>query len=790
DGGVIRLILDEDTQYSLSFLATDTMQDIMDTLASYGIGTTIAANGSVALRNDDHTFTLGGALGSWLVQGGTYTNKETGYISDPLGYETTEHIDTNTKLSQLGVAPGSLNIVHDGLLEPNSIQIDEETTLGQLMNALKVYDVASSILTDAAGNTRIQLYATGDTVLQDGTCDAVSKLGLEVIKQGDYDSHIEYWDTGVASGLLTEDTLLTSLDKGGKTSVGSLIFELGTGADAVQHIVNISAEDTIGSFLEKMSNEGVHAVLDNGIIKLDNSVQGITFTGGTSEIFDTLGIAQGAIDTYSTSSAALTYEKDITYSVANFADKDTLLSTVNVTDGKMSIFVDGIKCEVNINSTDKFSDVFSKISSAVSAATGNAVTVNAGFLDKDGNIMINTAFDAAKNTGIIGIEVVGDHKLVIGASNDTTNFATIANLQQESSTRVAGSRALYKVNVNSLVTGSGLFKDGNITTGDFKIGDAVITIDSTTTLNDLINQINKSDKSYASAYWDTLSGTLVIQSTLTGESLINIESGSSNFTDIMGFTEKVAGKETLVTDLQTLGQNAQVRINGTLVTATSNTITSDVSKIKGLTINLKGLSEGEATTITVEQDDEGIYNAVSDIVDAYNTLMEGLEKELAEDGSFAHNAMFKMMKNNLKNLMTRSISGSPLYKNLAAVGISTGEAQDSISTDVTALIIDKDKFMEALDKNSDAVKQLIVGTQANKGVFLQAINIVDSTLKSTGYISSTEKTITKDITKLGKKISSLTEQLAHYREQLEKKFSSMERVISGLQTSYSGLLGA
>ena len=93
-------------------------------------------------------------------------------------------------------------------------------------------------------------------------------------------------------------------------------------------------------------------------------------------------------------------------------------------------------------------------------------------------------------------------------------------------------------------------------------------------------------------------------------------------------------------------------------------------------------------------------------------------------------------------------------------------------------------------EHSDAVKQLIVGTQANKGVFLQAINIVDSTLKSTGYISSTEKTITKDITKLGKKISSLTEQLAHYREQLEKKYSSMERVISGLQTSYSGLLGA
>ena len=785
DGGVVRLIVDGDTPYSFNFLATDTMQDIMDTLATYGIQTTIGTDGSISLRNDDHTVTLGGALGSYLVQGGVYANKDTGYTSEFLTFETTEKIDGDTKLSDLGVANGTINVMKDGAIA-DTLQIDDETTIGQLFNAIKVYDMTGSILTDGAGNTSIQIYSQGDTYLTDGTSDVVTQLGLHIVDQGDYNGNVTYWDTGVTSGLLTEDTLLTSLDKDGKTAVGSLIFELGTGDDAVQHIVNITADDTIGSFLEKMEAEGVHAVLDNGVIKLDNSVYGITFTGGSSGILDTLGMTMGGLYTYSTSSAPLTYEDEVTYSVANYADGNTTLDIVNVTDGNMSIYVDGVRSTIAVNSTDTFSDVFSRISSTVAANTG--VTVRAGFLDHDGNIVQNPT--EAQNTGIIAIEVVGDHELVIGASNDTTNFATIANLQQESATRVAGSRALYKVNVNSLITGTGLFKDGDITAGTFTIGDAEFTIDNTTTLNDLINQINRSDKSYATAYWDTLSGTLVLQSTLTGESLINIESGTSNFTDIMGFTEQVGGVETLITDAQTLGHNAIVRINGTRVTSTSNTITSDISKIKGLTINLHGLSEGESTTITVEQDDEAIYNAVSDIVDAYNTLMQGLEDELDEDGALAHDNMFKIMKNNLKRLMTQTVGGTTVYRNLAAIGISTGEAQDSISTDVTALIIDQDKFMQALEDNSDAVKQLLVGTKDNPGLFVNVGKIIDNTLLSTGLINSTQESINKNINKLGDKISDLTQELAHYRESLENKFRNMENIIFNMQSAYSSFLGA
>ena len=123
-----------------------------------------------------------------------------------------------------------------------------------------------------------------------------------------------------------------------------------------------------------------------------------------------------------------------------------------------------------------------------------------------------------------------------------------------------------------------------------------------------ISQINSNDEANATAYWDSIEGNFVIKSRTTGSALINIEAGTSNFTDIMGFTnsEWAADGSLNVTRMNTasqeVGNNAKFSINGTYYTSTSNNITSDVSRIKGLTINLKGLTDGSAITLTVERD--------------------------------------------------------------------------------------------------------------------------------------------------------------------------------------------
>ena len=781
-GGTVRVMLDGKTPYTLQFLATDKVQDVIYALSAYGINAEVK-DGRFVAESVNNTFTLTGNLGSYLVQGGAYQNEITGYESNPLTYETTEKLTNDTKLSDLGITRGDINVIKDGKVT-DTIHISDNTTIGQLFSAIKPYGMTGEIVTKANGDTSIRISADSDIKLADGTSNVVSGLGLQEVRKGDFEGTKKYWDDDATSGLITEDTLLSTLDRNGFIAQGSLIFNTGEGDDAVQHIINISANETVGSLLKKFNDSGIKATLDDGVIKLTGGLDKLEFTGGTSGLVETIGLDIHNIDKYASSTSALTYEGETHYSASNFANANTKLDIVNATDGNMSIFVDGIKCNIEVKSSDSFADLFKKIKDKVKARTG--LDIQAGFKTKDGSISANP--NDADNTGIIGLEIEKGHELVVGASNDTTNFATIANLNKTDYNAVTGSRALYRVNVNSLITESGLYRDGDITEGTFKIGDAEFTIDSTTTLASLINQINKNDKAYANAYWDTLAGTLVIESTVTGASLINIEAGTSNFTDIMGFTKTKDGVSALVTDSQTLGQNAVVRINGTTVTSATNVITSDISKIKGLTINLKNVSAGETVTISVEQDKEAIYSAVSDTLDAYNTMMEALGKELADKNSLGGESILKLMRNNLKRLMTSSLTGAYVFKNLASVGISTGEASDKISTNVTSLLIDKDKFMDALNTDSDAVQDLLVGTKANPGIFLQANNIVESSINTEGYFSNMANTLSKSISNIEKKISKNNLAIENYRTKLETKFHNMELTISGLQSAYANIL--
>ena len=89
-----------------------------------------------------------------------------------------------------------------------------------------------------------------------------------------------------------------------------------------------------------------------------------------------------------------------------------------------------------------------------------------------------------------------------------------------------------------------------------------ITIDENTTLSSLISQINNSDEAQATAYWDDTTGKLTITSKKEGASYINIEAGTSNFTDVMGLTtteRDVDGNVVstkMFTEVQELGKNS------------------------------------------------------------------------------------------------------------------------------------------------------------------------------------------------------------------------------------------
>ena len=171
--------------------------------------------------------------------------------------------------------------------------------------------------------------------------------------------------------------------------------------------------------------------------------------------------------------------------------------------------------------------------------------------------------------------------------------------------------------------------------------------------------------------------------------------------------------------------------------------------------------------------------------------MDNVDKEITKEGKLKDQSTLKLIRNQLRSLMTSSDAGTTIFRNLDAIGIKVEAASgNNISTSgLTTLTFDKDKFFEAFKSDQNAVKDLLIGSANNTGIFTKVENLVESSLKSvSGYFESADKSYQKQINKLDNKIEKQKTALERYRAQLESKFSSMDILIANMQQQYSSFL--
>ena len=438
--------------------------------------------------------------------------------------------------------------------------------------------------------------------------------------------------------------------------------------------------------------------------------------------------------------------------------------------GSLSLYVDGEKKEINIEDGDTVDDILNKI---VDAGQDN---VNATV--QDGKIVIS---------GNNGKDVV------LGASSDESNFVKVMGLVKNSDTgSYESSSKISSVNTSSKI----MEAFGGLEAGTFKIGNAEFTIDENTTVKDLISKVNSSDDAGVTAYWDAAKSELVFTSKTEGAFNINIEKGTSNFTDLFGFTETKNG----VTKLkeQQLGDYAELTVNGTTVISSSNTVTSEISGIEGLTLTLNSVSKADESgtinpsTVKVEQDSDALLDAAKSFVKAYNEAIANIDDNTSYGDALYGDSALTSLRSNLRRTATASIDEGTM-KLLSDIGISTGKASNTTSTStVNTLQIDEDKFKEALAKNPEAVKSLLVGdnkgTSTSGGVMNKLEKIVEDSLEvSTGYFDAKSKSLSSKVKTLENSITSAQTKVDAYKARLEKQFSNMEQIISSIQASYSKL---
>lgn len=462
--------------------------------------------------------------------------------------------------------------------------------------------------------------------------------------------------------------------------------------------------------------------------------------------------------------------------VASYADSTTKISNISegaIKAGTFSVYVGGVKHSLSITSDETLDDVVKSLNYDADAGTG-IEGVTAGI-----------------SNGKLTISASGASTVTVGSSSDTSNFSNVMSLTRNPDTGAySSSKAVFSTDTTTAITNTTFASKtingtptNKVTEGTFTIGNAEFTIDSTTTLDSLITKINNNKDAGVTAYWDSNSGKLVLNATEEGATNINIEAGTSNFTDIMGLTASGG----IVQEAQTLGTNAVLTINGTSITSASNTINSDVSGITGVTLTLNNKTTSTAT-VNVTKDTNAAVNAITNFVSSYNMAISNTENATKTGGKLNGESLLSMFESSVRKGATAGVSFDNTYKSLASIGITTGAVTTDMSTDIKQLKIDKDKLTAALESNPDGVMNLLIGNDTLKtnGVLTKMGKTLESSLDGAkGYFVRQENSYESQAGRLNDKITRMKTSMEKYQTSLETKFQAMDQLISNLHNSSS-----
>lgn len=447
--------------------------------------------------------------------------------------------------------------------------------------------------------------------------------------------------------------------------------------------------------------------------------------------------------------------------------------------GTFSVYVNGAKNTLTLNSTDTLGNVVNEL---------NTITGVSASISADGKLTIGTSNSST---------------VTIGSSSDSSNFKNVMALSGSNSSYTS-TKSLFSTNTANPLIGGSFAGSTAITAGNFTIGNAVFTIDNTTTMDGLISQINKNADAGVTAAWDSTAGKLVLTSIDQGAVNINVQAGDSdsgtadsNFTDLMGLTSN----GNLAANSQTLGTDASLTINGNTITSTSNTVTSDISGIKGLTLTLTDKTTSTAT-VSVAADTSKVSSAITTFVNAFNSAISDTSSATSAGtittsggtitttgkGLLYGETSLSSLGNKIRTLATSSSTASDVYKTLASIGITTGAVGASVTANTNKLSVDTTKLTAALQNNPDEVMKLLVGdkTAGTTGVLSNMQDKLTTALDSTkGYFASRKGTYEKQATRLNTQITTMNTDLTTYQKQLQTKFSAMDKLISKLKNSAS-----
>ncbi|MGG3284364.1 flagellar filament capping protein FliD [Paenibacillus solani] len=407
-----------------------------------------------------------------------------------------------------------------------------------------------------------------------------------------------------------------------------------------------------------------------------------------------------------------------------------------------------------------------------------------------------------------------DNSVVTVQSNDgstTANSYSIKVNQLAASATIAGQAMGSGIDLNAAgLTGTDI---------EFKINGKPIKVTSTSTMQSVIDDINKSGAEVTASF-DQTNGRLFLTSKQTGEkSEINIEDSTGVLASKFG----LVGSDGKAITFQA-GKDAIVEMNGTVMTMPNNSFT-----MNGVSFFLKGTSTS-AVTVEASRDVQGMVDKITAFVEKYNELIDKVrgkldekknrdytpltdeqkeamsEKQIelwetkAKSGILYRDSMLESVLTTLRQSFMNEVEGLDKGKNtLSYIGIGTAKNTKDAYLENGKLHIDTEKLKSALINDPDGVVALFTqspagGTKTQLGYAERIKKDLDAAISSLAKKIGSGSSENLDNSLMGKELRTLNTRIYDMQDRLVtietryyKQFTAMEKAIQKLNSQGSWL---
>lgn len=450
---------------------------------------------------------------------------------------------------------------------------------------------------------------------------------------------------------------------------------------------------------------------------------------------------------------------DITFGLSSTSDVSgvtlaTMRTAGTIVPGTFSI--NGQK--ITVGATDSLQSVFDSIATA----SGNDVTAS---------------YDATSDR--VTLTSASNAEIVLGASNDTSNFLQIMKLSNTGTGAVTSFGTLGSAKTGSPLANSGLKTaitavDG-AGAGSFTINGVQIDYNvNTDSLNTVMKRINASSAGVVASY-DAVNDRMTLTNATTGDLGISITEAAGGVLGALGLT---TGSTTV------RGKNAEFSLDGgpTLV-STSNTLDGTALGVTGLSVTVSSQS---TQTITVAADKTAMRAKLDAFVSAYNQVQSYIDEKtkITTSGGkvttsvLSSNREVQDWASQLRRMAFGSVAGVGGIDQLDDLGLDTDESgQLSIK--------DADKLDKAFTERGGDVEAFF--TSATTGFASKFDAKLTALVKSDTDIQERLSKTNKDI---DKQIEDMQRRLDQQRELLTNSFIAMESAQSQIQQQSQALANA